>query len=114
MDEGEDVGLRVVAEHDAHVAHTLTRAGRGEEHQVAGLHLLTLDGHVDGILLARRGTYPHIVLVLVHIAGETRAVEGAGTLAAVDVALADVRLGLVDDVLGHQFIIFEQLAALVI
>ena len=70
VDKRKGVGDGVYIDDDTHVAHVTARTGTGEEHEVAGLHLATLDGLVDGILFTRRSTYPHVVLTFVDVACE--------------------------------------------
>ncbi len=52
MDEGEGVVDGVNIHHDTHVSDITSGVGTGEEYQIAGLHFLTGDGDVAGVLVA--------------------------------------------------------------
>lgn len=118
MNESEGVVDRIDIHHDTYMANTMTGARTGEEHQVARAHLFTLDGNVAGILVAG-GTANGNVVLSIDIAGETRAVEGVGTLAATAVAGTNQRRGLLKDIfyvgeanLGIIVILIEEIEIL--
>lgn len=101
MDEGEAVADGVIVHNDAYVAYlAATGTGTGEEHEVAALHLPTLDGDVACVLVAR-GIANADVALAKHITGKARAVEGVRPLAAAAVARTNQRGGLVHDIVGE-------------
>jgi len=97
MDEREGVVDGVVVHDDTHMSDTPSGVRTGEEHQVAGLHLLRADGDVAGILVTGGATNRYVVLTI-DITGEARAVEGVWSLAAQAVAGADEGGCLTEDI----------------
>ena len=82
MDERELEGDRIDIDHNTYVTYVTTRVRTGEEHQVATLDLVTTDGSVAGILVARRGANEDACLLLINVTCKTRTVESTRTLGA--------------------------------
>ena len=69
MNEGEHLCDRIIIDHNTYMAHTATRTGTGEEHEVTGLHLAALHRDVARILVARRVADIYVALAI-DVAGE--------------------------------------------
>lgn len=112
MNEGEHLCDRIIIDHNTYMAHTATRTGTGEEHEVTGLHLAALHGGVACILITRRVADIYVALAI-DVAGEARTVERIGTLAAKTVACTQVLISLVHEVIDHCSIVFERFFAII-
>ena len=102
MDESETLVQAVRRDEDAHVAGGLLGIAPAEDDDIALLVFLDAAPDLPSVMgLVGRGPGEVVAEFLIDIAGEARAVEALGAVAAIDVGLAEVPSRFLDEGVGN-------------
>ena len=104
MDKSEIAIVRIVVDHNGHMAQLFRVLAAAIEHQVATAQLVGIVDFLPPVVqLTLNGTFQRVTKMPKHIIGESRTVELLGAVASMLVWHAHEGTGVIDDAVGQEF-----------